>query len=701
MTGFDAVTNRHVNPPFVVGIDVGGTFTDFVLFKPSPDGGSFTYHKEPSSPDNPALAVGIGLVSVMDKASVERDAEGVIFHGTTLALNAILQDKGAHVALITSQGNRDVLEIGRARMPSSFNFRIDKERRVVPRDKVIECTTRIGSDGAVILSASDTELDLIAKRIRDLDVPAVAVMLLNSYINKAPEVDIVRRLKERIPGVHFIASSEIWPEIREYERALVTVLNAQITPLMDGYLGRLEAQLKEAGIKAKLFISASNGGVIGLKTARLRPIDTILSGPASGVTAAVAVATNANISRIVSFDMGGTSTDISMVRNGVVEFANQTIVGDLPVILPAVEVSAIGAGGGSVIHVDDQGLLKVGPASAGAVPGPAAYGRGGDKPTITDCYVANGWIDPNNFLGGRMRLDRELAQSSLNVAALQIGRSDLANPEAVADAALRIATARMATGLTRHLAQKGEDARSFTLVPFGGAGPTHASFLANETGISSILVPGAASTFCALGGILSRVKRTYAASLGADSRSLDKGAIWPLFSQLIHDAQIWIEQEGQLLSEIDFQYSADMRYRGQAFNIEVSIPSDIFEGHQDEVVNELFHKEHERLYGFREGKGTVEAVTVRVTVSAQVCSVPIPQSAAKELSKSQPMMRNIYHNGSWEQYAIYQRSGLQVGTCIDGPAIIEQSDTTIPVLVGWSATVDHFGNLLMKREQRT
>jgi N-methylhydantoinase A len=693
----NCVTKPLPEPAFVVGIDVGGTFTDFVLFRPTPDGGTFTHHKEPSSPDDPARAVGEGLIAVMALAGVARDATGVILHGTTIALNAILQDKGAPVALITSRGNRDVLEIGRARMPSSFNFALGKERRVVPRDRVLECSTRIGPDGVAITTADDAELDAIAARIRAWNLPAVAVMLLNSYVDKAPEIDIAKRLSARLPGVHFVASADIWPEIREYERALVAVLNAQITPLMDGYLRRLETLLTEADIRATVFISASNGGVLGLTTARARPIDTILSGPASGVTAAVAIAATANIERIVSFDMGGTSTDISMVRRGVAEFTNQTTVGDLPVILPSVDVSAIGAGGGSIIHADDQGLLKVGPASAGAAPGPAAYGRGGDKPTITDCYVANGWIDPDHFLGGRMRLDRELARGALRAVARQSGHADLSGPEAVADAALRIATARMATGLTRHLAQKGEDARSFTLVPFGGAGPTHASFLANEVGITRILVPRAASTFCALGAILSRVKRAYAASLGADRRDLAKGAVWPQFRQLEADAKAWIAQEGQLLSALAFEYSADMRYRGQAFNIEVRIPADLRDSSETGGLYELFHREHERLYGFREEKGVVEAVTARVTVSAQVCRVPLARVASAEPRAAPPGTRDVYHEGTWRSYAIHQRDNLPIGARLEGPAIIEQSDTTIPLLSGWSATLNPFGNLVMER----
>ncbi len=684
-------------PAFIAGVDVGGTFTDFVLFKPTANGGEFIHHKEASTPDDPARAVGQGLVATLDLAGVPRGAPGVVLHGTTIALNAILQDKGAPVALITSPGNRDVLEIGRARMPSSFNFSIGKERQAVPRNRVLECGTRIGADGTVITTSSDEEIDAIAERLRAWDLPAVAVMLLNSYVNKEPESDIARRLAERLPGVHLVASSEIWPEIREYERALVAVLNAQITPLMDGYLRHLETLIAEAGIRATIFITASNGGVLGLATARSRPIDTILSGPASGVTAAVATASAAGVHRIVSFDMGGTSSDISVVRRGVAEFANQTMVGDLPVILPSVDVSAIGAGGGSIIHIDAQGLLKVGPMSAGADPGPVAYGRGGSKPTITDCYVTNGWIEPGHFLGGRMRLDRELARNALRAIGDQIGRAELADAEAVADAALHIATVRMAAGVTRHLAQKGEDARSFTLVPFGGAGPTHAAFLADETGMTRILIPRAASTFCALGAILSRVKRTYAVSLGADLRNLAKGAVWARFDELEADARNWMSDEGQLLSQITYEYSADMRYRGQAFNIEIRIPQELRRTGNAQEVYELFHQEHERLYGFREERGVVEVVTARLTVSADVCKVPLARAEQVNKAPAAASSRQVYYKGAWETYAVYQRASLPVGSNIVGPAIIEQPDTTIPVLPNWRASVDEFANIVMER----
>ena len=692
------MTNPQDAPAFVAGIDVGGTFTDFVLFRPTADGGVFTHHKEPSTPDDPARAVGVGLPAAMALAGIPRDAAGVVLHGTTIALNAILQDKGAPVALITSRGNRDVLEIGRARMPSSFNFALGKERRVVPRDRVLECGTRIGPDGVALTTASDEEIDAIATRVRAWAPPAVAVMLLNSYVDKSAERDVATRLSARLPGTHMVASAEIWPEIREYERALVAVLNAQITPLMDRYLRQLESLLAEAGIKATVFITASNGGVLGLGTARTRPIDTILSGPATGVTAAVAIAGAAGVERIVSFDMGGTSTDISMVRRGAPEFTNQTTVGDLPVILPSVDVSAIGAGGGSILHVDAQGLLKVGPESAGAAPGPAAYGRGGALPTITDCYVANGWIDPDHFLGGRMRLDRDKARAALAAVAQASGHADLREPEQVADAALRIATTRMATGLTRHLAQKGEDAHSFTLVPFGGAGPTHASFLATETGIARILVPRAAATFCAMGALLARVKRAYAASLGADRRDLAKGHVWPLFAALEREARQWISEEGQLLSDLAFAHSADMRYRGQAFNIEVAIPADVSAARSAEGLYELFHREHERLYGFREERGVVEVVTARVTVSAEVCKVPLRRAERKQGGAPAHTTREVYHDGKRLPYAVYQRTDLAAGACITGPAIIEQNDTTIPVLPGWTAEVDAFDNLMMERK---
>ncbi|HEY8368740.1 MAG TPA: hydantoinase/oxoprolinase family protein [Thermodesulfobacteriota bacterium] len=681
---------------YVVGVDVGGTFTDFVLFRPD-GGGGFTYYKEPSTPDDPARAVGEGLVATLELAGVPRDAPGVVLHGTTIALNTILQNKGAPVVLITSRGNRDVLEIGRARMPSSFDFTVGKETPVVPRDRVLECGTRIGPDGEPVSEADEREVEALADAVRSAGVSAVAVMLLNSYVHADPERDLVRRLAARLPGVPVVASADVWPEIREYERALVTVLNAQITPLMDGYLGRLGDRLAAAGIRATVFVTASNGGVLGLATARARPIDTILSGPASGVTAAIEIGRAAGVTRLITFDMGGTSADISVVRRGEPELTTQTMVGDLPVILPSVHVISVGAGGGSIVRVDEQGLLKVGPESAGAAPGPAAYGRGGDRPTVTDCYVVNGWIDPESFLGGRMRLDVAAARRALSGVAARLARADLETPEAVAEAALRIATARMATGLLRHLAQKGEDPRTFTLVPFGGAGPTHASFLAEETGIRRILVPRAASTFCALGAVLAPVKRAYAASLGAARRDPASGAAWELLARLEEEAKAWIAGEGRMLTSPAFAYGADMRYAGQAFNVEVRIPDDVRARARADDLYELFHREHERLYGFREERGKVEVITVRLTVAADLVRVPLARIDAAKGPVRPAGTRSVRHGGASRPFAVYRRGDLRAGHRFDGPAIVEQEDTTVVVLPGWGVTVDDFGNLVMER----
>ncbi|WNM08872.1 hydantoinase/oxoprolinase family protein [Komagataeibacter nataicola] len=363
----DSLKNR-------VGIDVGGTFTDFVMFMPGAD--RLVSHKHPSVPSDPSRAVIQGLAELLEMTDTTPKQIGAIVHGTTIGLNAILQRNGARVALLVSQGFRDVLEVGRGRMPSSLNFHAVKESPLVPRDCVIEINARLDPQGNVLAAPTGAELERVRSEIRALAPDAVAVMVLHGYANAAFEERLVTSLSMHLPGVSFCSASSIWPEIREYERTLVACMNASIQPLMQRYFDRLEAGIASLSIEAPLFISTSNGGLVNLRTARARPVETLLSGPAAGVTAASRIAVAAGADHVVTFDMGGTSSDVAVASGGQPEFTTRTDIGGLPLILPTVAVEAIGAGGGSVVHVDAHGIIKVGPKSAGAFPGPVAYGQG-------------------------------------------------------------------------------------------------------------------------------------------------------------------------------------------------------------------------------------------------------------------------------------------------------------------------------------
>ncbi|MGO4832126.1 hydantoinase/oxoprolinase family protein, partial [Rhizobiaceae sp. 2RAB30] len=390
-------------PLLRIGIDVGGTFTDFVAA--DRNGGRIVRHKESSTPADPSLSVALGLPALLEKAAASPADVELILHGTTLLVNGIIERRGARVGLLVSQGLRGILEIGRARLPSSHDFRVAKEEPLVTRDLVLETCARMRADGSIVARAEPAEIERLAEQFRAAGVEAVTVLLLHSYSHPELEEETARALENVLPDIPVIRSAAIWPERREYERSLVAVMNAYVQPMMNSYLDRLTERMVALGFKAPIYITTSNGGTQSVTTARQRPIEAALSGPASGVVAAIRAAVTTGHDRIVTVDIGGTSADISVIRGLEPTYTTRTHVGGLPLVTPAVDVSAIGAGGGSIVWLDPQGILKVGPRSAGAVPGPICYGRGGKEVTITDCFTVLGYLDPATFLNGRMRLD--------------------------------------------------------------------------------------------------------------------------------------------------------------------------------------------------------------------------------------------------------------------------------------------------------
>lgn len=668
-----------------VGIDVGGTFTDLVAVTPD----TVLHHKEPSTPDDPSRAVADGLAALLRHGEISH-----ITHGTTIGLNAIIQRRGARIALVVTTGYRDVLEIGRSRMPSSFDLYAGKEEPLVPRDRIVEIGARLGPGGRVVDAPDDAELDRVAAALKATDADAVAVLILHGYTNPDFEAGLAARLSERLPSLPVTGSAVIWPEVREYERALVACLNAYIQPLMRGYFDRLEQRLADLGVTAPVFITASNGGSLSLRSAADRPIETILSGPASGVTAAARMAETAGLSAthsgFVTFDMGGTSSDIAVVSGGQAELATHTTVGGLPLILPVVAVSAIGAGGGSVIRVDDQGVLKVGPASVGADPGPVAYQRGGSRPAVTDAYLVTGIIDPATFLGGRMRLDVAASTQALGGLGAALG---LNAPE-LAASALRVATAGMATELQKLMAQRGLDPRTFALVPFGGAGPAHAALLAAEVGIGHIVVPPTAATFCALGAAAADLRRDFARSLRRRLDDAGAAALASVLADLEQQARAWLAEQGAA-GPAELTAAADMRYSGQAYELQVALPAMASSGAE---VAEAFHAEHERLYGFRDETAPIELGTARLAAVGPVARLRPGAALPAGSGTPQPSgKRRVLLGDGWHDAAVYARDALRSQDRFDGPAVVEQDDTTVLVPPDWAAFVDESANLHLRK----
>jgi N-methylhydantoinase A len=675
-----------------IGIDVGGTFTDFVLSNPKD--GSLTYYKEPSTPDEPSRALIEGLQSLLKKAGMTSGDVGTLMHGTTIGLNAIIQRRGATIALVVSKGYRDILEIARSRMPSSFDFHASKEEPLVPRLRIVEIDARLSAAGEVTKAADDAELDRVAAELKALGVDAAALVLINGYTTPSVEIGMAKQLSEKTGGLSITSAAAIWPEIREYERTLVACLNAYIQPLMQHYFAGLKKGLERDGVVAPILVTASNGGSLSIVSAEERPVETILSGPASGVMAAARLAEAASVKSIITFDMGGTSSDIAVAHAGSAELATGTDIGGLPLVLPVVDVSAIGAGGGSIVSVDAHGLLKVGPQSAGAMPGPVSYGRGGKQPAVTDCYLALGYIDPAGFLGGRMKLDIDAARAALAEVGERIGLTGDDGAALAAEGALAVTTAGMATELYKTLASRGLDPASFALVPFGGAGPTHANLLAVEAGIGRVVIPPAAGTFCALGAAAADLRRDFVRSIRRAVDDATAALMLNVMKELEDEGSAWLDREGETSQTRRFERGADMRYAGQAYELRVKLDENCRDAAS---IAEAFHLEHERIYGFRDPQTEVELGTVRLAVVGVTENIIQPEIAAGNGNPSPKGERPIFRAGKWLTAGVYDRSALGAGDRITGPAIIEQDDTTTVLLPGWSARADVLGNLHLER----
>jgi N-methylhydantoinase A len=680
-----------------IGVDVGGTFTDCVLANMR--SGKLTYYKEPSIPDDPSAAVIKGLVSLIALAGEKAGSVELVMHGTTLALNSIIEKRGARVGMVISKGFGDTMELGRGGLPNSYNYKHPKQKALIARNMVLEINARTRPDGTVILRPDKAEIEQLAVRLEALGVQAVAIVLLNSYTDATLEDEVTAELTKLLPNILITQSSRLWPEIREYERALVTALNSYIHPLMNAYYKRLGKRLKEAGIEAPLYITSSNGGTVSVDSAGDRPIETLLSGPASGVVAAAKVASRTARKKVITLDMGGTSSDIAISTDGEPEITTETKIGDYPLILPVVNVWTIGAGGGSIVWVDPQGVIKVGPESAGADPGPVCYGHGGTRPTLTDCYVQAGYIDADHFLGGRMRLDRQAAEKALERIAIDMGIEGPEPATLAADAALRVATVKMATEISKGMAQRGLDPSEFALIPYGGAGPTHVNLLAEEAGLKTIIVPPGPGTFCACGAIMSDIKRDFIRSrrltLGVDADAPETLA--HDIGDLAREADQWISLEGTLIGEPVMSVACDMQYPRTAYELNIPIAESVWQSGDSAAIAELFHERHEVLYGFRDAKSPVDITTIRMRVVGSIPPIEFPK-LNKGSGQLQPVgERRLYRNGSWITAVVYNTAAICPGVHIPGPAAIELTDSTVWVFNGWSAAIDEIGVISITR----
>jgi N-methylhydantoinase A len=665
---------------FAVAVDIGGTFTDITVLDTAV--GRQWRAKVASTPSDPSEAFFAGATLALAEANTHRQDVTRVLHGTTVATNLILEGKTARTALVTTAGFRHVLEIGRQDIPRQANlFTWVKPKRPVSPSRVLEVRERVGHGGAVLIPLDEASVHEIAGALRDMDVQAVAICLLHSFSYPAHERRVAELLRAALPDVAVTASVDVLPVVREYERSLASVMNAGVMPAVTTYVQRLQRRLADADIAAPLLLMQSNGGVAGAATITRAPALTVLSGPAAGVVGARNVAAAAGIGDIITVDIGGTSADICLLRSGRIALTQRGHIGGWPLPLPMVDMVTIGAGGGSITRLSD-GALMVGPASAGASPGPACYGAGGAQATVTDAHLVLGHL-PASLLGGRMRLDVALAECAI--------RERVAEPLGLSlhDAArgiLAIADSNMVGAIRVVSVERGHDPRDFTLVAFGGAGPLHGCALAELLGVERVLVPPAPGVLCAEGLLAASLKSEF-------SRTVPHPDEWhtaeTVFASLEAEALAWFETEHVVEADRSLTRMALLRYEGQGGELAIAWPGDA------DAARSAFAEAHRALNGFTL-EAVVELVTLRVEAEGRV-----PASARPSLPRGdgpEAVGRQIVHaaSGSLEA-SVFDRAQLGVGDRIAGPAIVIQLDATTLLSPGWSGEVLADGSLMLRR----
>ena len=673
--------------PFRLGVDIGGTFTDLVLLGET--SGRLEVLKVPSVPRDPAAAVLAGTQALLARTGVDAGSISLFIHGTTLAVNTLLQRSGDPVGLIVTRGFRDLLELRRLRLREAQNYFMEKPEALVPRHLVREVGERLLATGEQYRPLVPGEVEAAADELVRAGCRALAICFLHSYIDGAHEREAARLVHARHPDVYVSASHELWPQRREYERGLVTVINAHVGGRMREYFGRLRSGLQGLGSwRAPILSMRSNGGVMTARSAGELPVHTLFSGPAAGVMGAAWVARRAGWPHVITLDMGGTSADVSIV-DGDPGYSTEASVGEFPVIMPSVDISSIGAGGGSIARVDAGGLLKVGPQSAGSDPGPACYGRGGLQPTVTDAYVTLGVLHPDRFLGGELRLDADQAQAALD----GLGRDLQMDRYQAAWAVLEVATANMYAQLTPLLAKRGVDPAEYAFLPYGGAGPTHVFLLAREVGIPRVVVPPLPGALCALGCLVADLRADFVSTMNVESTHASPADVENAFRALETRAADWVAGEGLPVGAQTLVRSAEMRYKGQSFEINVPLPA----GPITDLAPVLsaFHAAYEQIYGYVDLTAPLELVDLRLQVVGTVPRPPAPPAAETTARAIRaPALRRVYLDGGFVDAGVYQRAALRPGDGFAGPAVVEQYDTTVLVPSGYRVRVDGWGNLI-------
>ena len=677
-----------------IGFDVGGTFTDFTVHDTAT--GALHHFKQPTTPDDPSRAIADGLTALLLDRAMPPEQISFVGHGTTIATNMVIERRGVQTGLITTRGFRDVLEIGRQTRPHLYDYTVRTPPPLVPREARLEVSERIGADGAVLVALDEAAVADAARLLVIQGVQAIAVCFLHAYLNDAHERRAAEIVRAVAPDIFLSTSSGVLPEFREFERFSTAAINATIGPRMDRYLDRFLGRLRALGVTAVPYTVHSNGGLMPVDTVRQFPVRTCLSGPAAGVVGAAELARAAGFPNAITFDAGGTSTDVSLIQDGAPAFTTSRLVADYPVRTPMVDVQVIGAGGGSVAWLDDAGALKVGPRSAGAEPGPVAYGRGGTEPTLTDANIVLRRLDPAHLLGGRMAVDEAAARDAI---AARIAAPLGLSVEQAALGIIRIAVANMSRAIRSVSTEKGHDVGEFVLFPYGGAGPLHAADVAAECGIRRVLVPVEPGTLCARGILLSDISLDLVRSEIIEAVGRNWPRIEGYFTGMARDGAAWLDSERVADDRRRFERVIDARYKGQ--NHEVQVRVDMAAPGQAVSLPSLpgflagFAAAHRREYGYDIPDRAVEVVNCRLKAVGHI-DRPNTRFAGGSGPLQPKGRREVLFEQGWSETPVYERSGLAVGATLPGPAVIDEMSATTLIPPGWTMRVDPVGNLILE-----
>lgn len=679
-----------------VAVDTGGTFTDLCMFDEKT--GRFSVAKVPSTPDNPALAVIDGIKKALENLNAEPENIAFFIHGTTVATNALLEGKGARVALVTTAGFEDVIIIGRQSRPKLYDHWARRPKPLVSRSQCYGLEERTLHTGEILKPVNENQALEIVERIKAAGINSIAVSLLHSYANPLHE----KKVKDIISRVHpeaFVTlSSETLAEFREYERTSTICINAYVMPKVNNYVGFLESRLKESGIASDLYIMQSNGGVITAETARTASARTVLSGPAGGALTGELIARSTKCENIITVDVGGTSSDICLIEATQARLTTESDIEGYPIRLPMIDINTIGAGGGSIAWIDQGGALKVGPVSSGSVPGPVCYGRGGTEPTVTDANAILGRINPEYLLGGQMRVHLD--------AAKKVVQAKIADPLGLdllpaAEGIIAVVNANMGRGIRRVSVEKGYDPRDFALVSFGGAGPLHGADIAEALRMDKVIVPANPGIGSAFGMLSADVRHDYVKTHITTAAEADHERIEGLFVEMETQAVDQLGREGFSGEAVVLDRKVDMRYLRQAYELTVSLTEAPFSIKAVDQLLKAFHELHRRAYGHARDREPVEIVNLRLVAFGKLPGLTLQKYESGDDLQPEPVAnRRVYFGGRPLETPIYQRDSFRPGHIVAGPAIVEQLDSTIVVPPVFAAECDQFGNLILNRKER-